>query len=86
VLDAVDLLLDRGNDRGRDDVGVRARILAADIDDRRGDLRILRDRQPEERDRSEEHKHDRDPTRDVLGVAPCFCGLTLAPGRTRAMP
>ena len=60
VLDAVDLLLDR-RDHGRgDDVGAGARILAGDVDDRRRDLRILRDRQAEERHRAEDHEHDRD--------------------------
>ena len=50
VLDAVDLLLDR-RDHGRgDDLGAGAGILAGDVDDRRRDLGILRDRQTRESD------------------------------------
>ncbi len=47
VLDAVDLLLDR-RDHGRGhDLGAGAGILPGDADQRRCDLRILRDRQPQ---------------------------------------
>ena len=45
-LDAVDLLLDRRDHRIGDRFGARARILPGDVDDRRRDFRILRDRQP----------------------------------------
>ncbi len=45
VLDAVDLLLQRRSDRCGDDLRARAGILPGDVDDRRRDLRILRDRQ-----------------------------------------
>ena len=59
VLDAVDLLLDR-SDHGRGhDFGTCAGILTRDVDDRRRDLGILRDRQPREGDRAEDHEHDR---------------------------
>ena len=50
VLDAVDLLLER-RDHGRgDDLGAGAGILAGDVDDRRRDLGVLRDRQTRESD------------------------------------
>ena len=45
VLDAVDLLLDRRHHGRGDDVGAGAGILAGDLDGRRRDFRILRDRQ-----------------------------------------
>ena len=47
VLDAVDLLLDRRRDRVGDDLGGGAGIAGADLDRRRRDLGILRDRQRE---------------------------------------
>ena len=60
VLDAVDLLLHR-RDHGRGhDVGAGAGILPGDVDDRRRDLGILRDRQARERHAAEDHEHDRD--------------------------
>ena len=60
VLDAVDLLLDRRHHGRGDDVGAGAGILAGDVDDRRRDLGILRDRQARERHAAEDHEHDRD--------------------------
>jgi hypothetical protein len=60
VLDAVDLILDRRDHCGRDDLRAGARILAGDVDDRRRDLGILRDRQAQERHRPQDHEHDRD--------------------------
>ena len=82
------------------------------VDDRRRDLRILRDRQAREGDRAEDHEHDRDhgakigrsmkkceirmsvaPTVALAcgpagpaGAAPCSCGVTFWPGRTRIRP
>ncbi len=52
VLDAVDLVLDRRHHRRGDHVGAGARILAGDVDGRRRDVGILRDRQPRERRRA----------------------------------
>ena len=60
VLDAVDLLLDRSDHGGGDDLGAGAGILALHVDDRRRDLGILRDRQAEERHAAENDEHDRD--------------------------
>ena len=60
VLDAVDLLLDRRHHGRGHHVRAGARILAGHVDDRRRDLGILRDRQPEERHRAQDHEHDRD--------------------------
>ena len=45
VLHAIDLLLDRRGHRFRHDLRVRARIIRRDLNGRRRDLRILRDRQ-----------------------------------------
>ncbi len=45
VLDAVDLLLDRRGNRFRDHLGIAARVVGRDLNGRRRDLRILRDRQ-----------------------------------------
>ena len=59
VLDAVDLLLERRHDGGGDDVGAGAGILAGDVDHRRRDLGILRDRQPAEGDDAQDHEHQR---------------------------
>src|SRR5690606_18722322 len=56
---AVDLLLDGRDHRRGDDVGAGARILSADVDDRRGNLRVLRDRQAPERHAAEDHDHHR---------------------------
>ncbi len=60
VLDAVDLLLDRRHHGRGDDVGAGAGILPGHVDDRRRDLRILRDRQARERHAADDHEHDRD--------------------------
>ena len=60
VLDAVDLLLHRRDHRGGDDFGAGAGILSGDVDDRRRDLGILRDRQARERHAAEDHEDDRD--------------------------
>src|SRR5262249_26861762 len=49
VLDAVDLLLERRRDRARDGLRRCARVDRRDLDGRRHDLRILRDRQDDER-------------------------------------
>ena len=43
-----------------DRLGAGAGILAGDVDDRRRDLGILRDRQAREGDAAEDHEHDRD--------------------------
>ena len=59
VLHAVDLLLDRSDHGGGDDLGVGAGVLPGDVDDRRRDLRILRDRQADERHAAEDDEHDR---------------------------
>src|SRR5262245_17720395 len=60
VLDAVDLLLDRRHHGGGYRVRGRVRYLASDVDDRRRDLGILRDRQAHEGDRTQDHEDDRD--------------------------
>ena len=60
VLDAVDLLLHRRDHRGGDDFGAGAGILPGDVDDRRRDLGILRDRQARERHAAQDHEDDRD--------------------------
>jgi hypothetical protein len=63
VLDAVDLLFDWRHHGRRDHLGARAGILTRNVDDRRRDFRILRDRQAREGDRAEDHDHDRDDGR-----------------------
>src|SRR5208337_2210864 len=60
VVDAVDLLLDRCDHGGGNDVGISPWILAGHIDDRRRDLGILRDRQTGISDRSQNNEDDRD--------------------------
>src|SRR5206468_615676 len=59
VLDAVDLLLDGGGDGVGGDLGAGARVEGGDLDGGRGDLRVLRDRQPQERDAADDHEDDR---------------------------
>ncbi len=59
VLDAVDLLLERRGHGLGDDLRVRARIGGAHDDGRRHHLRVLADRQPEERQRSGHDDHQR---------------------------
>jgi hypothetical protein len=59
-LHAVHLLLDRGDHRLRHRLRARARILPGDVDDGRGDLRILRDRQAREGDAAEDDEDDGD--------------------------
>jgi len=55
-LDAVDLLLNRGRDGVGDDFGAGAGILPGDVDHRRRDFRILRNRQPQKGDAAENDK------------------------------
>ena len=56
ALDAVDLLLERRRHRVGDDLRACARIVGADHDLRRRDLRKLRDRQQKKADRAGEHE------------------------------
>ena len=60
VLHAVDLLLDRRGHRLRHDLRVCAWIICRDLHSRRRDLRILRDRQGEERDCTHQRDYDAD--------------------------
>ena len=64
VLDAVDLLLERRGHRLGDDPRVRARIGGAHDDCRRHDLRVLADRQLEERQRAGHDDHQRQHGRE----------------------
>src|SRR5262249_45210365 len=59
VLDAVDLLLERGNHRRCDHVCARPGILTADPDHWRCDLRKLGDRQPPDGHRANDHEDER---------------------------
>ncbi len=56
---AVDLLLDGQRDRVHDDLGAGARIARRHRDRWRHDVRVLRDRQPGEANRADEHSHKR---------------------------
>ena len=58
-LDAVDLLLDGRRDRVLDDAGVGPGVDRRDLDGRRGDLGVERDRQPREAHRPAERDEDR---------------------------
>ena len=88
VLDAVDLLLERGNDGRGDDVGAGAGVLAGDVDGRRRDIRILRDRQPPIGHRAQDHEDHRDhggkdrPVDEELGDAH-LASLVLGGGLRR---
>ena len=57
---AVDLLLDRDAHRVGDGGGTGTRIAGRDVDRGRRDVGILRDRQPQDRHRTQEHGDDRD--------------------------
>ena len=63
VLDAVDLLLDRQRDRVGHDTGARPGVAGRDLHGGRGDLGVLRDRQPEHRDHAEDDGQDGDDVR-----------------------
>ena len=73
VLDAVDLLLERRRDRPRDRLGGGAGIDRRDLDRRRHDLRILRDRQdgeraePDQRHEDAEHGGEDRPVDEDVG-------------------
>ena len=64
ALDAVDLLFERRNDRRSHHLGAGAGILPGDVDHRRRDLGILRNRQAAERDRTEYDENNRDDGRE----------------------
>ena len=88
VLDAVDLLLDRGADRLRDRRGIGTRIACGHLHCRRRDLRILGDRQHHQRHRSDDRDDDRqhrskdravdEEMADVHGVVPVVVAGTAA--------
>ena len=98
VLDAVDLLLERRGHGFGNDLRVRARIGGAHDHGRRHHLRVLADRQPEERQRSGHDNHQRQHGRedrtideelrefhDDCSIA-STTGVTCTPGRTRCRP
>jgi hypothetical protein len=62
ALDAVDLLLDRQGHGVDQHLGAGARIAGGDLDGRRRDRRILRDRQLQQRHRAD---HDRQQSDDI---------------------
>jgi hypothetical protein len=64
VLDAVDLLFDRGGDGFRDHLRIRARVLGAHHHGRRHHFRILGNRQLEDRDEAGHEDDDRQHRRE----------------------
>ena len=101
VLDAVDLLLDRGCDGVGNGLRGSAGILRGDDHRRRHHLRIFRDRQRGVGDRADDQQHDRQHHRqdglvdgepaEIHVLLPAGrraprCGLTFAPTRARCRP
>src|SRR5262249_26479493 len=60
VFDAVDLLLDRRRDRLGDDLRRRPGVAGGDDDRGRHDLRVLRNREGQVRDGTDDQRHDGD--------------------------
>ena len=85
LLDAVDLLLDRRGDGRLDRDGIRAGVGGLDLDDRRDDVRVLRDRQAADHDDAADHGDDRDHDRDDRAVDE-EAGHRLVPGLFRRSP
>src|SRR5262249_51669265 len=77
VLDAVDLLLDRGRNRVADDGGAGTRIRARNLYSRRRDLGILRDRQRLDGGyaREDDHQRDNDPENGTVDEERSHVGL-----------
>ena len=79
AVDAVDFLLDRGRHRLLDRLGRGAGIGGGDADVRRGEERILLDRQPGDRDHTEQDGQDRDDDRDDRPADEELCPRPISP-------
>ena len=96
VLDAVDLLLDRQRNGVDHCARACARIAGRHLDGRRCHVRILRDRQREQRHAANNDHQDRQNVRedrpldevfgDHFAAAVCVFGSTFCPGIARSVP